>query len=997
MRKNIILFALLIVGNTFGQQTTGSNFQYFPNGFKENIYPKSPEAAAFSKYTDIPASSFTGVVNISIPIYEFDFEGKKFPISLEYNTSGIKLDEIASRVGLGWTLNIGGVSLSKQIMGYPDNSNLNKSIISSNFNPNEDRNTFGKISGYNGNVSDGSLVKSGFAPNDLEPDIYSYSTLEGSGKFILDFKTNDILTFPYRKIKKNGSPLSFIEENGNIYTFLSNGFEYLQQNTCNNQIDDFDNRYRGNIYISSIESPNKNNRIDFSYTTANSKQLGKSYLISASEKIIIHKNPTNVVGFPAFPEICYSYHKVYAEDSKIKQISFKGGVIEFIYSSQYDGSYREDLSGDVYLKRILVKNDQNQIIRDFVLNISYWVTTDSYDLKNSNSISDKLEGINKRLFLNSVKNQLTKEEYKIDYYEGNIGPRISNRKDYWGVYNGSNNNSSIGKLMFNNTNFTYGENLLPNLDFAKRGNLKKITYPTEGNMQLEYELDEFIVPDNLKQNYLNKGFLIENGSTKSGSIRVSNIELNDAIKGKIRKEFSYINPRTNKSSGVYYSSHIVNNFGCDIHLPGNGNPKTTYFYASNNPGWQLNTINGKSIGYTHVVEKIIDTKNSQNSYKKLYEYISHEGNDDFPYMDEFTDYDGYSPLNFNYPFYRPERGLLDNVTFFNSNNDITKFEKNEYEYNSNPNKESSAYLNDNSSILFRGFLWKFNDEVCWFLLGGISCKREIDYLTFFLSTYWIQNKKTISTEYFPNGNVVTTTENNYSPSYKHLYPTNTTTKNSKGETITTEYQYPPDLTGNYIQNAEMIKLVNTNRISEPVIINQKVGDVYTSEVRNQYNEFNGIIQKSAVYQKRGKDIGLGGTFDRVIKYDSYDTKGNLTQYTLENGIPVAIIWGYNGQYPIAKIEGISYTDLTKSTNYTSNIINALVDQTTNSPQNTAHIKDLFNQLRVNELCKDALVTTYQYKPLVGVTSITGPNGQTEYYNYDTANRLKSIVNDQNEV
>ena len=195
----------------------------------------------------------------------------------------------------------------------------------------------------------------------------------------------------------------------------------------------------------------------------------------------------------------------------------------------------------------------------------------------------------------------------------------------------------------------------------------------------------------------------------------------------------------------------------------------------------------------------------------------------------------------------------------------------------------------------------------------------------------------------------------------------------------------------------MIKLVNTNRISEPVIINQKVGDVYTSEVRNQYNEFNGIIQKSAVYQKRGKDISLGGTFDRVIKYGSYDTKGNLTQYTLENGIPVAIIWGYGGQYPVAKIEGVSYTDLTKSTNYTSNIINALVDQTTNSPQNTAHIKDLFNQLRVNELCKDALVTTYQYKPLVGVTSITGPNGQTEYYNYDAANRLKSIVNDQNEV
>ncbi|MGV0755905.1 hypothetical protein ACTS95_01675 [Empedobacter brevis] len=38
-----------------------------------------------------------------------------------------------------------------------------------------------------------------------------------------------------------------------------------------------------------------------------------------------------------------------------------------------------------------------------------------------------------------------------------------------------------------------------------------------------------------------------------------------------------------------------------------------------------------------------------------------------------------------------------------------------------------------------------------------------------------------------------------------------------------------------------------------------------------------------------------------------------------------------------------------------------------------------------------------HKPLVGVTQIIQPNGMTEKYHYDAANRLKSIVNDQNEV
>ena len=44
-----------------------------------------------------------------------------------------------------------------------------------------------------------------------------------------------------------------------------------------------------------------------------------------------------------------------------------------------------------------------------------------------------------------------------------------------------------------------------------------------------------------------------------------------------------------------------------------------------------------------------------------------------------------------------------------------------------------------------------------------------------------------------------------------------------------------------------------------------------------------------------------------------------------------------------------------------------------------------------------MVSVYTYDPLVGVTSIMQPNGQTEYYNYDSSNRLQSIVNDKKEV
>ena len=71
--------------------------------------PQSPQTASLLKYTEFPVSPATGIPNIDIPIYTIEWDGVRIPISINYHASGIKVNDVASPVGLGWVLNAGGM------------------------------------------------------------------------------------------------------------------------------------------------------------------------------------------------------------------------------------------------------------------------------------------------------------------------------------------------------------------------------------------------------------------------------------------------------------------------------------------------------------------------------------------------------------------------------------------------------------------------------------------------------------------------------------------------------------------------------------------------------------------------------------------------------------------------------------------------------------------------------------------------------------------------
>ena len=90
-----------------------------PNPKLPVILPPSPEAASITKNGELNSGAYHGGPQASIPLYEIKLKNITLPVSLNYASNGLKVDEIPSRVGLGWNLSAGGV-ITRIVNGKPD-------------------------------------------------------------------------------------------------------------------------------------------------------------------------------------------------------------------------------------------------------------------------------------------------------------------------------------------------------------------------------------------------------------------------------------------------------------------------------------------------------------------------------------------------------------------------------------------------------------------------------------------------------------------------------------------------------------------------------------------------------------------------------------------------------------------------------------------------------------------------------------------------------------
>lgn len=79
------------------------------SGIEQRVFPPSPTAASLGRYGEVPVTMYSGIPNINIPLFELESTKLSLPVSMSYQATGVKVEEIPGWVGLGWALNAGGV------------------------------------------------------------------------------------------------------------------------------------------------------------------------------------------------------------------------------------------------------------------------------------------------------------------------------------------------------------------------------------------------------------------------------------------------------------------------------------------------------------------------------------------------------------------------------------------------------------------------------------------------------------------------------------------------------------------------------------------------------------------------------------------------------------------------------------------------------------------------------------------------------------------------
>lgn len=260
------------------------------------------------------------------------------------------------------------------------------------------------------------------------------------------------------------------------------------------------------------------------------------------------------------------------------------------------------------------------------------------------------------------------------------------------------------------------------------------------------------------------------------------------------------------------------------------------------------------------------------------------------------------------------------------------------------------------------------------------------YIKFYdIHSSWNKLKSKVVTEYGPDGQFIWRNTEDY------IYePTNYKIKEILvGDSRTNVFrsrvmEYPINKKSSGEVYNQMIDqhLVNPVIEERNYLINEN-SPLLTNAWRIPYQSFAGKLLPESLLKNTGKSYLEFEIREQILNYDSF---ANPTYLIKDSATNTVYLWSYGGQYLIAEIKNATYEDVNKIINI-NNLSNKLIPE----DNDYKTIRSLENTL------KSILITTYTYKPLVGMTSMTDPRGVTTTYEYDAFGRLSKVKDNNGKI
>lgn len=461
---------------------------------------------------------------------------------------------------------------------------------------------------------------------------------------------------------------------------------------------------------------------------------------------------------------------------------------------------------------------------------------------------------------------------------------------------------------------------------------------------LYYASVEVRLPAQCDQTLISSGTVVTDQA--SGGLRIAemkNYDSRDGLVGKKRFEYTTIENGSEVSSGVLMTP-LRNIY---MSSPSAGSGAYAFIFSSPSQLPHSNAAMGGFMGYSQVTEINGELSSGFDNGESI-KYFQNRPNDVI----------NASAVN----SFGNENGKLQYNRVLDTNDNEVLVNK--YWYNVDQTNTTRALTYQLGSSANNGTVLQF--------ATNYNLKSE------FVAPYYTETIEDRGT-----GKVVTSQNRAYND---HFFLKSQSTVNSNGESSYMEHKYPTD----YVSPATVVAdMVAANVIATSLETIQKVDGVVTSASATTFKEDAGTylpdktfawnIDKGAYVASSDGD-SYSTAFEEIMQVVDYDDNGNPIEFVDQSGIRTAVLWGYNGNYPVAQIRNASHAQALA-------VLNTSV---LNNPGTDLNLRNELDKLRTHSSLSGALVTTMTYLPMTGLASQTSPDGLTVFYEYDTYRRLKYI-------